>query len=100
MGIKYINTADYCYMDQEFSYRYMESIINIDWVNYLESVNNEIAGEVILRFPRWTDKMEGNCTQARIMQRLYGRHQQDRVRRYHGGDGISSGGIGTDWGVL
>ena len=69
VGIKYINTADYCYMDQEFSYRYMESIINIDWVNYLESVNNEIAGEVILRFPRWTDKMEGNCTQARIMQR-------------------------------
>lgn len=68
-GIKYINTADYCYMDQDFSYRYMESIINIDWVNYLESVNNEIAGEVILRFPRWTDKMEGNCTQARIMQR-------------------------------
>ena len=68
-GIKYINTADYCYMDQDFSYRYMESIINIDWVNYLESVNNEIAGEVILRFPSWTDKMEGTCTRARIMQR-------------------------------
>ena len=68
-GIKYINTADYCYMDQDFSYRYMESIINIDWVNYLESVNNEIAGEVILRFPSWTDKMEGTITRARIMQR-------------------------------
>ena len=68
-GIKYINTADYCYMDQDFSYRYMESIINIEWVNYLESVNNEIAGEVILRFPSWTDKMEGTITRARIMQR-------------------------------
>ena len=38
-------------------------------MNYLESVNNEIAGEVILRFPSWTDKMEGTCTRARIMQR-------------------------------
>ena len=69
VGVKYISTANYCYMDQPFSYHYMESIINIDWVNYLESVNNEIAGEVILRFPSWTDKMNGTSTSARIMQR-------------------------------
>ena len=31
--LRYINPASYYYMDQEFDYQYMESVINISWTN-------------------------------------------------------------------
>ena len=41
--IKYVNSTVYCSKEQDFSYNYMESISNIPWVNYLESIHNEIT---------------------------------------------------------
>ena len=37
VGMRYVSEDHYCYMDQEFEYHYMDSIINIPWVNYLHS---------------------------------------------------------------
>lgn len=51
VGMRYVAVENLCYMDQDFAYRYMDSIINIPWVNYLEQINNEITGPVILEFP-------------------------------------------------
>lgn len=69
VAVKYMAPSTYCYMEQEFDYRYMESIINIEWVNYLESVHNEITGPVILYYPSFEEKRKGTCKTARIMQR-------------------------------
>ncbi len=69
VGVRYVNEMHLCCMEQEFKYQYMESIINIPWVNYLDSVGNKITGEVILEFPSWQDKRKGVCEQARIMQK-------------------------------
>ena len=33
VGMRYVSEEHYCYMDQEFEYHYMDSIINIPWVN-------------------------------------------------------------------
>ena len=66
--IKYVNSTVYCSKEQDFSYNYMESIINIPWVNYLESIHNEITGPVILNFPSFREKRDGTCRRARIMQ--------------------------------
>ena len=38
VGMRYVSEDHYCYMDQEFEYHYMDSIINIPWVNYLDTV--------------------------------------------------------------
>jgi hypothetical protein len=69
VGMRYVSEDHYCYMDQEFEYHYMDSIINIPWVNYLDTVKNEITGPVILEFPSWKEKMKRTCRQARIMQK-------------------------------
>lgn len=69
VSVRYITGEDLCYMDQDFRYQYKESIINIPWVNYLDSISNEITGPVILGFEDWRDKMNGRSTRVRIMQK-------------------------------
>lgn len=69
VSVKFVGEASYCFMDQEFGYEYMESVINIPWTNYLEEIGQKITGAVILKFPSFEEKMSGKCTRARIMQR-------------------------------
>ena len=40
-----------CYMEQTFTYNYMESIINIDWTNYLEE--SEMQSQVRSVYVSW-----------------------------------------------
>ena len=44
VGMRYVSEDHYCYMDQEFEYHYMDSIINIPWVNYLDTVKMRSPG--------------------------------------------------------
>ncbi len=69
VSVKFNRGGVYCWLDQDFNYDYMESIINIDWVNYLESNNIEITDAVILGFSSYKDKMNGECNKARVMQK-------------------------------
>ena len=69
VGVRYVVQDRVCYLDQNFCYNYKESIINVSWVNYLDSIKNEISGPVILGFPSWKEKLDGKCTKARIMQK-------------------------------
>ena len=85
ISVKYIQPVECCYLEQDFSYRYMDSIINIDWVNYLESVENEISGPVILKFPSYEDKMNGTCTRAGILQKAVRPFAPGTGRTVYGG---------------
>lgn len=69
VAVKFIESVDFLFQDQEFHYNYMESIINIEWTNYLDQIANEIKGEVMLHFPSYEDKLNGKCERATIMQR-------------------------------
>ncbi len=66
--VKYNRSDLYCWLEQDFNYDYMESIINVEWVNYLESNEIEITGAVISAFPSYLDKMNGVCKRAKVMQ--------------------------------
>ena len=83
--LRYINPASYYYMDQEFDYQYMESVINISWTNYLEQAGQRITGPVILQFPSMADKMAGTCARARIMQQAVWPDQEDPSQILYGG---------------
>ncbi len=72
VSIRYLPTQEYAYMDQEFSYNYRESIINIPWTDYLTSMDCCITGPVIIEYPSMLDKMNGISRTARIMQRIVG----------------------------
>ncbi|QIB68830.1 MerR family transcriptional regulator [Aminipila butyrica] len=84
VAVKYVDTTVYAFMEQDFNYNYRESIINIDWTNYLESINNEITGSVVLLFPSFHEKMEGTCKRAKIMQKPLLKYQEDQVTRIGG----------------
>ena len=68
VGVKYIEKKEMIFLDQDFKYDYMDSIINIEFTNYIESKKNAITGPVIISYPSFKDKMNGNCKKMRIMQ--------------------------------
>ncbi|MGL4789778.1 MAG: MerR family transcriptional regulator [Anaerotignaceae bacterium] len=79
VSVKYLDNNNYCYMAQNFNYNYRESIINIDWTNYLESIKNEITGPVILNFSSFKDKMSGKSKKVRIMQKPILKYEDNQV---------------------
>lgn len=69
VSIKYIEASHLCYLDQDFEYDYMDSIINIEFTNYISSINNAITGPVIINYPNFKDKMSKECSKMRILQK-------------------------------
>lgn len=69
VSLKYIVMQSMCYMEQSFEHNYMESIINIDWTNYLEEIGHAITGPVCICFPDIAEKLEGKPTKAFVFQR-------------------------------
>lgn len=68
VAVKYINNRNLTFLNQDFEYDYMESIINIEFTNYIESIENAITGPVIIHFPSIKDKINGRCNKICIMQ--------------------------------
>ncbi len=90
VAVKYIQPATYCCLEQDFDYHYMESIINIEWTNYLESAENEITGPVILNFESFEEKMAGRCIRAKIMQKAIHPCRECMNRQTFGGSMVAS----------
>ena len=67
--IKYLEPMTTCYMEQTFMQNYKESIINIEWTNYLEGYNLAIIGAVNLWFENFREKNKGEFCKCRIFQR-------------------------------
>ena len=59
-----------CFLEQDFRHNYKESVINIEWTNYLEENDQAITGPVILWFENYHEKMRGEITRARILQKM------------------------------
>lgn len=69
VSIKYLDTINTCYLEQEFKQNYKESIINVEWTNYLEENNQAITGAVNLWFEDYTKKNSGEPATCRIFQK-------------------------------
>ncbi|MCU5753084.1 MerR family transcriptional regulator [Lactococcus lactis] len=61
-------SSNYCFLTQQYHYNFKESIINLDWMRYLEKQQLEIAGPVILKYDSYSEKMEGKCKYSTILQ--------------------------------
>ena len=70
VSVRYIEAAEYGFMDQDFIADDMEAIINLDWTDYLEAIGNEITGAVNIVYPSWKERLTGECTKMRIMQKM------------------------------
>lgn len=72
VSVKYMDALTTCFLEQEFSYDYMESVINVEWTNYLEQIGKAITGPVVLWFPHYREKLEEKNTKVRILQEIIG----------------------------
>lgn len=68
VAVKYIDNRTLTFLNQKFEYDYMDSIINIDFSNYIDSINNAVTGPVIICFPSFQEKINGTCRNVKIMQ--------------------------------
>ena len=72
-------------MEQEFEYNFMESIINIEFTNYIESINNAITGPVMINFPSLQERMKGESKKVNIMQKTIQNCCEDQIIKFGGG---------------
>ena len=70
VSVKFIDTKEYGFMDQEYIDDYMEALINLQWTDFLVTIGNEITGAVNITFPSWKDRLNGSCKRMRIMQEM------------------------------
>lgn len=90
ISVKYMPEMTYCYMDQEFRYDYMDSIINIPWTNYLEAHNEKITGPVILSFDSFEEKAEGKSRSCRIIQKAVRPNSESPIQIREGAQMVAS----------
>jgi DNA-binding transcriptional MerR regulator len=69
VNVKYLDRESYVFMEQDFCYNYMDAVINIPWVNYLEEQGCEITGPVILHFENCEEKMHCKSRKMKVMQK-------------------------------
>ena len=94
VSVKYVETADYLFQDQLFTNDIKASIINIEFTNYVESVNNEITGPVMINFSSIGDRMEGKTQKVKIMQKTLIECREHEKMRFGGQVMISCYHIG------
>ena len=69
VSIKYVDSSDYLFLNQVFDNDIKASIINIEFTNYVEKVNNEITGPVIIHFSSFKDRMQNKHQKISILQK-------------------------------
>ncbi|UZP66769.1 MerR family transcriptional regulator [Desulfovibrio mangrovi] len=69
VSIKFVESSEYMFQEQEFDNDIKGAIINIEWTNYVESQNNEITGPVILNFSSLKSRMQNKPQHIRILQK-------------------------------
>lgn len=79
VSVKYIDKHRMTFLDQDFNYDYMESIINIEFTNYIDSIKNAITGPVIIGFPSYEDKLQGKCNKMKIIQKTILKCEEDET---------------------
>lgn len=93
--LKFLEENYMLYLEQEFDYDYVKSIINIDFTNYVEKIENAITGPVIIEFPSFYEKLEGKCKNMKILQKALKKCESEKLVKYGGYMVASSYHIGT-----
>lgn len=70
VSVKYMEHIKGCYMEQDFKDNYLETIINIDWTNYLEEIGISITGAVMAYFSDFKSKMQKHNVRIKVFQQV------------------------------
>ena len=69
VSVKYIERQDLLFHDQVFENDLKSSIINLEFTQHVEDVNNEITGPVIINFSSHKDRLDDKNQNIRILQK-------------------------------
>ena len=69
--VKFLNTEEFTFLEQEFDYDYNSSIVNIEFTNFVEEKGTAVTGPVMLYFPSYKDKINNTAKNVKIVQRTF-----------------------------
>nr|WP_198408681.1 GyrI-like domain-containing protein [Desulfotalea psychrophila] len=69
VSVKYIDSAELLCQEQYYEKDIKASIVNIDFTNYVEELDNEITGPVIIYFSPLQDRIENRPQAIKILQK-------------------------------
>lgn len=69
VSVKFVESSTYLYQEQQFNNDIKASIINIQFTNYVEEINNEITGPVIINFSSFNDRMKNKNQPIKVIQK-------------------------------
>lgn len=69
VSIKYIENSGVIFQDQKFENDLQWSIINLEFTQHVEDVDNEITGPVIINFSSRKDRIEGVDQKIKMLQK-------------------------------
>lgn len=95
VAVKYIEPSDYLYQEQSFNNDIKASIINIEFTNFVEKVNNEITGPVMINFSSFNDRTQNKSQNIKIMQKTLMECKENEKMKFGGQIMISCYHIGS-----
>lgn len=84
VSVKFVELSELLYREQEYDGNLMAAIINIDFTNYLNELNNEITGPVIINFTSLQDRVQNTGQLMQIMQKPLLPSSQDTLVPFGG----------------
>lgn len=69
VSVKFIEPANVLFLDQVFENDIKSSIINLEFTRYVENLDNEITGPVIINYSSTIDRIENTNQEIKILQR-------------------------------
>jgi len=84
VSVKYVDSSKFLFMDQVYENDLKDSIINIEFTNFVEEVENEITGPVMIRFHSINDRLEEREQPVKILQRALAPLKQENTYRFGG----------------
>jgi DNA-binding transcriptional MerR regulator len=95
VGVKYFGEAEMCCLKQPYNSCPKDAIINIEFTNFIESINNEITGPVWRHFDSWRDKVTDRAASQRMLQKTIRPCAEEHIYRLNRALRLSCYHIGT-----
>jgi DNA-binding transcriptional MerR regulator len=84
VSIKYVEQLECLFQEQIFDNDIEASIINIEFTNFVEEVNNEITGPVMINFSSFKDRLLKKKQKIKIFQRTLMKCNPKNIMKFGG----------------
>lgn len=95
VSIKFIENSEFLYQNQMYYQDTESAIINVNFTNYVEEIDNEITGPVIINYSSHQDRQQNEKQKIKILQKVIRPCRKELKEHIGGAAGISCYHIGS-----